>query len=198
MIAGAALELDEVLARHHVGISSHELAAELDAALSALGGAGSTPLSGKETDFLHSHVTGTAATVLAEWSPEAERQERARVVTRTLTDTVAASISIGEAADRLGVDRSRISHRLRDQQLWSFTLGKRRRVPRWQFISAGQLLPGLDRIIASIPEGIAPRSVEAFMHTAQPDFAGQAPVDYLAAGGDPDLVAGFLADLARW
>jgi hypothetical protein len=34
------------------------------------------------------------------------------------------------------------------------------------------------------------------MHTPQPDFDDQTPIEHLAAGGDPALVVGFIADVA--
>jgi hypothetical protein len=40
--------------------------------------------------------------------------------------------------------------------------------------------------------------VDVFMHAAQPDFGDRTPIKYLAGGGDPRLVAGFIADLAHW
>jgi hypothetical protein len=53
-------------------------------------------------------------------------------------------------------------------------------------------------IVPAIPRGATPAVVEVFMGTPQPDFGDRAPIEFLAAGGDPTLVAGFIEDLARW
>jgi hypothetical protein len=81
--------------------------------------------------------------------------------------------------------------------LWAFDLQGSRRIPRWQFLG-NELLPGLDVIVPAIPRGTTPAVLDAFMHTPQPDFDDRTPIEHLAAGGDPALVAGFIADLGRW
>jgi hypothetical protein len=43
-----------------------------------------------------------------------------------------------------------------------------------------------------------PVTLARFMHTPQPDFGDRTPIEYLAGGGDPHLVADFVADLGRW
>lgn len=102
-----------------------------------------------------------------------------------------------EAAELLRIDRSRISRRITGKTLWTFDIHGRRRIPRWQFLDTA-LLPGLDVIVPVIPHDITPAALEAFMHTPQPDFDDHTPIDHLAAGGDPELIAGFVRDLNRW
>ncbi|MGH3492169.1 MAG: helix-turn-helix domain-containing protein [Sciscionella sp.] len=190
--------LTEVLQRHRVGLSDAEVVAELDAALSAASDAGATPLSTGETDFLRTHAGPHAASAIDTRSPGRERTERGRAITQRLADAIAGSWSIAETAQLLGVDRSRISHRLKTGTLWAFSLGRHRRIPRWQITAAGETLPGLAVVVPAIPAGLDPQALDAFVHTAQPDFTDQTPLAYLAAGGDPALVAGFVADLGRW
>lgn len=98
----------------------------------------------------------------------------------------------------MGVDRSRISHRLRQGTLWSFTLGRHRRIPRWQLMPDGDLFPVLAAVVGAIPAGLDPRTVNGFLHTPRPEFDDQPPVAYLASGGDPAPVADLLTDLGRW
>lgn len=187
--------LDALLAKHHVGLSTDEVLAELDSAFTAVPGADTAPLSAAEIEFLR-RDSGAAATIDG-WSAAQERRSRSRNAVRELAQTLAGSITIKEAAAILGVDRSRVSRRITGNTLWAFDLRGTRRIPRWQFLDDG-LLPGLDLIVPAVPPGTSPAVLGAFMHTAQPDFDGRTPIDYLTAGGDPTLVAGFVADLARW
>lgn len=191
-----AVELNALLARHHIDLTSDDFLGVLDDAFSAIPGAGAATLSTSEVDFLAEHGGPSAATVIKGWSPNGERQVRARVAVQALTNAIAGSVSAKEAAEILGVDRSRISRRL-GKSLWAFDIHGQRRLPRWQFLDA-ELLPGLELIVPAIPGGVTPAVLEAFMRTPQADFDGQSPIDYLAAGGDPRPVAGFVQDLNRW
>lgn len=192
----AAYELNALLARHHIDLTSDDVLGELDAAFAAIPGAGAATLSTTEVAFLAEHGGPSTSAVIAEWSADGERQARARVALHALTNAVAGSISAKEAAETLGVDRSRISRRI-GKTLWAFDIHGQRRLPRWQFLNAA-LLPGLDVIVPAIPRGITPAILDAFMRTPQADFDHQTPIEYLAGGGDPRPVAGFIADLNRW
>ncbi|MGV0743908.1 helix-turn-helix domain-containing protein [Mycolicibacterium sp. XJ870] len=190
-------ELDEMLARHHIDMTGEDVLHELDTAFAAIPGAGAAPISGPELRFLREHGGAGAAAVVDDWTAEGERQARARTAVRQLTDALAGSVSIKEAAAILGIDRSRISRRLSRNALWSFDINGSRRIPRWQFLQR-DLLPGLDVIVPAIPHTANPAAVDSFMHSAQPDLDDRTPIEHLAAGGDATAVAQFLADLARW
>lgn len=197
MGGSAVLALEALLARHHVGLTSEEVLDELDSAFGVIPGAGAAPLSGSELEVLREHGGTSAAAVIDSWSGDDERRVRSRAAVRELADLLAGSVNIKEAAVILGVDRSRVSRRITGNVLWAFDLHSSRRIPRWQFLG-DELLPGLDVVVPAIPRGPTPATVAAFMHAPQPDFGDRTPIEYLAAGGDPKLVAGFLADLARW
>lgn len=187
--------LDTLLAKHHVDLTSDEVLGELDAAFSAIPGPDAAPLAASEVEFLRRH--SGAAEVIDGWSAGRERGHRSRNAVRELAQTLAGSVTIKEAAVMLEVDRSRVSRRITANTLWAFDFRGSRRIPRWQFLDDG-LLPGLDTIVAAIPAGVTAAALDAFMRTAQPDFDDRTPIDYLAAGGDPTLIAGFVADLDRW
>lgn len=191
-------DLAGVLARHGVPMSSSEVVASLDAAFAEVSRAGAAPLSASEIEFLRAHGGPRASEVLDQWNPAAEDVAQSRAVVRRVAAAAQATMSIAEAALLLGVDRSRISHRLAQGSLWAFSVGRTRRIPRWQFTTDGHLLPGLAVVVASIPDGLAPRSVEAFITTPQPELDGRTPAAHLADGGDPRPVAGLLADLGVW
>ncbi|OBH19939.1 helix-turn-helix domain-containing protein [Mycolicibacter sinensis] len=187
--------LHALLAKHQIGLTSDEVLAELDSGFAALAGAGAEPLSTAEADFLGQH-TGIGAAV-DDWSPITERSSRSRAAVRELAEALSGSVTIKEAAAILGVNRSQVSRLITRGTLWAFDLRSRRRIPRWQFLDAG-LLPGLATIVPAIQAGTTPAVMDAFMRTAQPDFEDRTPIDYLAAGGDSALIAGFLADLEHW
>lgn len=187
--------LGALLARHQIDLTVEEVLDELDAAFAAIPGA--TTLSTTEVDFLRAHAEPQAAAVIDAWSADNERQARARLALRQLTSALTGSVSIKEAAAILSVDRSRVSRRITGKALWAFDLQGSRRIPRWQFLGDA-LLPGLDVIVPAIPRGTTPAVLDVFMHTPQPDFDDRTPIEHLAAGGDPALVAGFIADLGRW
>jgi len=190
-MAPSVSDLQALLAEHQVGISETEILEELAAAFSSL--AGPLVLSEAEVEFLRTH----AGMRLDDWSPAAERAQRESTAVKELGVMLATSASVKEVAEMLGVDRSRISRRISGQSLWSFPIQGARRIPRWQIVDGG-LLPGLDVVIPAIPRGMRPVTLARFMHTPQPDFGDRTPIEYLAGGGDPHLVADFVADLGRW
>lgn len=138
---GAAVELNALLARHHIDLTSEEVLGELDAAFAAIPRGGAATLSAPEADFLAEHGGPSAAAIVRGWSANGEHQSRARVALQGLTSAVAGSISAKEAAEILGVDRSRISRRI-GKTLWAFDIHGQRRLPGWQF---------LDRILGRKP-----------------------------------------------
>jgi uncharacterized protein YidB (DUF937 family) len=194
MNGSTAPALGALLAKHQIDLTVEEVLDELDTAFAAIPGA--STLSATEVDFLRTHA-GPGAAVIDAWSADNERQARARIALRQLTSALSGSVSIKEAAAMLGVDRSRVSRRITGKALWAFDLQGSRRIPRWQFLG-NELLPGLEVIVPAIPRGTTPAVLDVFMHTPQPDFDDRTPIEHLAAGGDPALVAGFIADLGRW
>lgn len=191
------VSLDEVLARHNVGISGAEFLAELDADLSRVADPAAAPLSTAESAFLRAHG-GPAATEVLDTDPAVLVQEARRAEVARMAAVLADNLGIAEAAMLLGVDRSRISQRLSAGSLWSFRLGRGRRLPRWQFTADGRSLPGLDIVVAAIPAELAPESVAGFMNTAQPELEGRTPAAHLAGGGDPHPVAELVTGLGLW
>ena len=89
-----------------------------------------------------------------------------------------------------------MSHRLKDQSLWAFTVQGRRYLPRWQF-TGGHTIPGLSWVVPAIPISLHPLAVDAFMTTANDDFGGESPVEWLTSGGDPALVANWLTGIGQ-
>lgn len=188
----------EVLARHDVSLSEQEIAVALDRALDMLPAPSAVPLTAPEIDYLAAHAGHEAAETVESWNPGREYEHRAGAATSAAARLLGATLGIDEVAGRLGVDRSRISHRISASTLYSFTVGgSRRRIPAWQLTTDG-LLPNLDHVVKAIPDGAHPMDVSALMTTAQSELADRTPVEHLEGGGDPQPVVELLQALGRW
>lgn len=134
-------------------------------------------------------VLGEVGLDLSSFRPD-ESDPRAKSVA-TAAVLADSSHSVAEAAKVLGVDDSRVRHRLADGKLIGWK-DKGWRLPAWQFTDSGTL-PGLEIVLRSIPDDQPQLMVAAFMNTPQPDLEinGQpaTPRQWLLAHGDPQLVA---------
>lgn len=108
-----------------------------------------------------------------------------------------SSHSVAEAAALLGVDTSRVRHRLKEGRLTGWK-DKGWRLPTWQFVESGAL-PGLDVVLRAIPDDQPQLMVAAFMNTPQPDLEINGrpvtPRQWLLAHGDARPVAELAATL---
>lgn len=121
----------------------------------------------------------------------AEADPRARAVAEqaVLRDT---ALTVGQAADRVGVDSSRIRHRISERRLLGWKDRGGWRLASWQFTEDG-VLPGLDVVLATMPADQPALVLANFMTTPQDDLEmGERPAtprDWLLSGGDPHPVA---------
>lgn len=119
---------------------------------------------------------------------EADPRARSVATAAVLADT---SHSVAEAAGLLGVDTSRVRHRLSEGKLTGWK-DKGWRLPSWQFAESGAL-PGLDIVLPAVPDDQPQLMVAAFMNTPQPDLEingkPATPRQWLLAHGDPHAVA---------
>jgi hypothetical protein len=120
---------------------------------------------------------------------EVDHRARAVAAQAVLRDS---ALTVADAARAVGVDPSRIRHRLAGAQLIGWKDRGGWRLPAWQFTKAG-VLPGLGTVLAAVPDDQPPLVVAAFMSTPQPDLLldGEpaTPRQWLLATGDPDPVA---------
>ncbi|MFD2471123.1 DNA-binding protein [Amycolatopsis silviterrae] len=127
---------------------------------------------------------------------EGEPDFRARTVAAhaVLADS---ALSVGQAAEMLNVDDSRIRHRLKEGRLTGWK-DQGWRLPAWQFNGAG-VLPGLETVLRAVPDDQPALVVAAFMNTPQSDLVisdrPATPRQWLLAGGDPEQVARLVATL---
>ncbi|HEX3782190.1 MAG TPA: DNA-binding protein [Pseudonocardiaceae bacterium] len=126
---------------------------------------------------------------------EADGRARAVAEQAVLHDS---ALTVSEAATTIGVDTSRIRHRLSAGALMGWKDRGGWRLPAWQFTERG-VLPGLEVVLAALPSDQPPLVVAAFMTKEQEDLlAGSrtvTPCEWLMAGGDPKRVARLAAML---
>ncbi|WP_132124088.1 DNA-binding protein [Actinocrispum wychmicini] len=126
---------------------------------------------------------------------EPDSRARAVAAQAVLRDS---ALTVSDAADTLKVDTSRVRHRLAAGRLVGWKDRGGWRLPAWQFTGSG-VLPGLEIVLAALPNDQPPLVVAAFMTTPQEDLqiggAPGTPRQWLLAGGDPDRVAALAAVL---
>ncbi|MDH6283903.1 hypothetical protein M2284_001524 [Rhodococcus sp. LBL1] len=125
-------------------------------------------------------AAGLQASPMAVAAAAADRQARMRELVET-------ALTVDEAAERLGVSTSRVRQRAGDRSLWAIKRAHRLLLPAIQFTASGQV-PGLDAVLAALPEDVHPLSVLGLLTTPQPDLRlenVEVPIiEWLTAGGD--------------
>ena len=188
----------DVLDRHFPGLTPDEV----DAELGQTPVAAAMPISASASEFLVEHGGEEARAALAHYDPARVEHAQTLAAAHDLERLLRSSLTIDAAADALGVSRSRISHRLKAQSIYAFTVQGRRYLPRWQFripIGAGkaEVIPELAHVVPAIPRDLHALAVEAFMTTPLPDIDDKSPVEHLCTGGVVDVITDWLASLAH-
>jgi len=158
-----------------------------------------SPVDPRPADYFSVDQQTALAGVGLDLAPQraGERDPRARAVAlqAVLRDT---ALTVAGAAERIGVDTSRIRHRLAAGRLVGWKDRGGWRLPVWQFTDA-DVLPGLEAVLAAVPADQPPLVVAGFMTTRQADLEVDGspvmPRDYLLATGDPAPVARLVAVL---
>lgn len=95
---------------------------------------------------------------------------------------VAESLSVNDAAERVGVSTARIRQRLAARTLWAYKWGARRLLIPAQFTDDG-VVPGVDAVIARVRPDAHPLEVQALLTLPQPT---------LEVGGEPASIVVWL------
>jgi hypothetical protein len=180
--------LETVLARVGLRVNSSEFLSLVEDAARRLSPAHPDP-----AHYFTQDQRDVLRSVGLDLSPQRDNEPdtRARAVAEqaVLHDT---ALTVGQAAATLGVDTSRIRHRLLDGRLTGWKDRGGWRLPAWQFTAHG-VLPGLDQVLAALPDDQPSLVVAAFMTTPQEDLVAGSravtPYEWLQAGGDPERVA---------
>ena len=122
-------------------------------------------------------------------------------VTRTIAAfeaLVANSLTVPEAAARLGVHTARVLQRLKQRSLYGVKIGRDWRLPAFQFTEHGEV-PNIGKVLTRIDPEIHPVAVVTWITSPDPDFwignRNVSPVEWLRSGGNPDLAARLAATL---
>jgi excisionase family DNA binding protein len=110
-----------------------------------------------------------------------------------------ASLTVAEAARRLGVDSSRVRQLLADRQLYGLQVEGTWRIPAFQ-LAGDRLVPGLDEVVPALPKSLHPVALYHWFTEPNPDLVSEgdrrlSPREWLLAGSPPRAVAGLAADL---
>jgi hypothetical protein len=120
---------------------------------------------------------------------DVDHRARAVAAQAVLRDS---ALTVADAARTIGVDPSRVRHRLLAGRLSGWKDRGGWRLPAWQFTRSG-VLPGLEAVLGAIPDDQPPLVVAAFMTTPQRELRldGEpvTPRQWLLASGDPEAVA---------
>lgn len=124
-----------------------------------------------------------------------------RVRAQTAAQTaalLASSLSVGQAAERLGVDPSRVRQMLAARALVGVKDGGEWRVLELQFQDR-RLVPNIGEIARAIPEGLPLVGVANWLTSPEPDLEvlGKpvSPLEWLSGGGDPGRIVALASEL---
>jgi hypothetical protein len=152
-----------------------------------------SPADPDPADYFSSEQRSALAEVGLDLSPgrghEVDHRARAVAAQAVLRDS---ALTVAEAARTIGVDTSRVRHRLASGRLCGWKDRGGWRLPAWQFTGNG-VLPGLEVVLEAVPEDQPALVVAAFMTTPQQDLPMDGepatPRQWLLASGDPGTVA---------
>lgn len=112
---------------------------------------------------------------------------------------LANALTVRQAAERLGVNESRIRQRLSERSIIGWKKGKSWMLPHWQFTPEGQLIPGVDAVAAALASDLHPVAAWRWFTLPNPDLPVEgnpvSPAEWLLSGGDARLVAEQAAEL---
>ena len=148
-------------------------------------------------DFLERHGGAASAALTAEATARA-LEERRQVRQNLLAVVAASALTATEVAARLEVSLAVVNQLAYEARLYAFKQSRSATLlfPCWQFVDSG-LLPGLDRVLASLPDEWEPLDVDEWMTSPCDELDGKSPLEWLAAGRGPNSVVNSLDEELR-
>jgi hypothetical protein len=193
-----AMRTSDVLRRRGIEMSEEKFATLLDEALSASPSAPAPAgdprevLTGAESVVLTIGGADLAAVGEDEGWPGTD-------AAASFGALLAGSLTVAAVAARLGLDASRIRHRLIEGTLYGVRLRSGWRLPAFQFDRRGALVAGVEGVLAAVPRDLHPVAVQRWFTTPNVDLVvddvAVSPMGWLAGGGDPAPAAALAADL---
>jgi excisionase family DNA binding protein len=152
-----------------------------------------------------STLTSSEESALNEGGVEDVSEEDVRVVqaqaAAAYQDLRATSLTVEEAARRLGVNASRIRQRLADRSLYGLKDGNTWLLPAFQFRSRA-LVPGVSAVFRRLPPDISPLAAARWFTSPNPDLCTRdtderplTPLQWLLGGNPPEAAAELAAAL---
>lgn len=176
-----ARELQDVLAGAGTSLSVGDLAAGLRALLDNGFTRAGVPMTAAEHAYLREH-----SGLPAEGGPQ-RAQTAVDAGGEAVAHLVASSLSAAELALSAGVDGSTVRHWVRRGEVVSVPGARGRRFPLFQLGQDRRPLPGLREVLAALPDGLHPLSVERFLTTPDTDLVVDdeqvSPRQWLLQGG---------------
>ncbi len=109
---------------------------------------------------------------------------------------VEGSLTAREVGERLNLTGGRVRQLIADRSLYSFLMGSRRLIPRFQFRPDGGLVPNIAVVNRVLSPGLHPVEVFNWLHARNADLfrdedldATVSPLDWLKAGYEAARVA---------
>lgn len=106
------------------------------------------------------------------------------------------SLTVEEAAARLRVTSGRVRQLLGGSRLFGFKAGPDWRIPSFQFLKRGGLVPGIDKVVMRLPKNVGLLPFHNWLTTPNPDLRTRdteeealSPLDWLRMGEPPDEAA---------
>ncbi|MFF1633502.1 hypothetical protein [Leifsonia sp. NPDC058248] len=135
---------------------------------------------------------------LADAQARVARGDLAAEERATRQQAIDESLGLSEVAELLGASTEDVDRRRVDGALFAFRANHEFRYPTWQFTGDPQrpVLPGLERLVQALPTDWPPAGIRGFMLTPQRsariDGVPATPVEWLVAGGDPQVLSDIL------
>ncbi len=113
---------------------------------------------------------------------------------------VVTDLSVAQAARKLGIDESRVRHRLSERTLFGTKVRGTWVLPAFQFSTDGPV-PGIEQVLPHIPADLHPVALLNWFTLPEPDLVvGEeetpvSPRDWLLMGRDPKVAANLAESL---
>jgi hypothetical protein len=187
--------LNEVLSRNRLQVSEARFAELVEQSLAEIGG----PMAVDPAEMLTADEIAALTAVKADLSRRGPRETDPRAAgVAAYAALLADALSVAAVAQRLGIDPSRVRHRLLKRHLLGIRRPRGWLLPAYQFGDDGRLLPGLERVTVAL-DGAHPVVVARFFATPQAELVVArrrlTPRQWLEGGGDPARVASLAATL---
>jgi hypothetical protein len=113
-------------------------------------------------------------------------------------ELVSKSMTVAEAARRLGVDQSRVRQRIYARSLYGFKHRAGWLIPAFQ-LNDRKLMSGIGAVVSKLSPALHPVAVARWFTTPNPDLVlmdeAVSPATWLSSGGAPDVVAALASSI---